>query len=144
MREPDIMKRNRKTETHSALSAVNIQVEGALDMEEIRRGDVRIADQVIAVIAGMTAQDVPGIAPMASGLYEGIAKRVSGKSASKGVEVTIQDGEALIELTVAVQYGTKIDAACRMLQEKVKEAVERLTGLAVREVNVRVEGIEAV
>jgi uncharacterized alkaline shock family protein YloU len=111
-------------------------------MEGWRRGEVKIADHVVAVIAGLAAQDVPGIVTKANGLYDEMSKRISGKNVAKGVQVLIDEGCTRIELRVAVHYGTIIHSVCRKLQEKVKELVEGFTGLEVREVNVRVESIE--
>ncbi len=111
-------------------------------MEDKKYGEVRVADHVVAVLAGIAAQEVPGIVTTASGLYEDLAKRMSGKSAAKGVHVTIADGETTIEMRVTVRYGTKIHHACRALQEKVKDVVESLTGLHVQQVHVRVDGVE--
>ncbi len=110
-------------------------------MEVTRLGEIRIADDVVAIIAGVAATEIEGIV-MAGGLYEGLAKRVSGKGAARGVFVSMEEDETSIEMRVFVKYGTKIAWACQNLQEKVKEVVEALTGLRVREVNVKVDGIE--
>lgn len=105
------------------------------------RGVIQIADQVVAVIAGIAANEVPGVSTMASGLYEDLTKKISRKTAARGVDVSIVEDETIIDLRITVRFGVRIDRACRMVQEKVKEEVEGLTGLIVREVNVRVEGI---
>ncbi|CEH28502.1 hypothetical protein AM501_21830 [Aneurinibacillus migulanus] len=105
-------------------------------------GVVRIADDVVAVIAGIAASETAGIAGMSGGITEGLARRVSGKNVQKGVSVEVGEFEAAIDLRVIVSYGSKIDEACRNLQQSVKEAVESMTGLRVVEVNVKVEGVE--
>ncbi|ERI10517.1 Asp23/Gls24 family envelope stress response protein [Aneurinibacillus aneurinilyticus] len=105
-------------------------------------GVVRIADDVVAVIAGIAASETEGIAGMSGGITEGLARRVSGKNVQKGVSVEVGEFEAAIDLRVIVSYGSKIDEACRNLQQSVKEAVESMTGLRVVEVNVKVEGVE--
>lgn len=110
-------------------------------MEATKLGEVRIADDVVAIIAGVAATEVDGIV-MAGGLYDGLAKRVSGKSAAKGVYVSVTEDTTVIEMRIFVKYGLKISRICQALQEKVKECVETLTGLQVREVNVRVDGID--
>lgn len=107
-------------------------------MEE-RRGEIRVADQVVAVIASVIAEEVPGIS-VKGGLYQDFAKRLSG--GAKGISVAITEGQIVIEMRVAVMYGVHIHQACFQLQEKVKEMVETLTGLTVEAVNVRVEGID--
>lgn len=109
-------------------------------MEEWNRGEVRVADGVVAVIAGVAAQEVDGIIMRTSSLYQDIAKRLTGgQQAGKGILVKLEDGEITLELRVGTRYGTKIDRACRELQKKVKEDVEFLTGIRVAAVDVRVE-----
>lgn len=105
-------------------------------------GAIRIADEVVAVIAGIAAADTPGIASMSGGITEGLANRLMGKNIRKGVKVEVGEEEASIQLKVIVEYGTKIDDVCRTLQHNVKDAVESMTGLRVVEVNVLVEGVE--
>ncbi|MGE5702702.1 MAG: Asp23/Gls24 family envelope stress response protein [Clostridia bacterium] len=111
-------------------------------MDHWRRGEVKIADHVVAVIAGMAAQDIPGIVTKANGLYDEMSKRLSGKNVARGVQVSIDEEGTTIELRVSVRYGTIIQSVCRHLQEQVKDLVEGFTGLEVRGVHVRVEGIE--
>lgn len=112
-------------------------------MSEVQeQGIIRIADDVVAIIAGLAAQDTEGIAGMSGGITEGFARRVSGKNVTKGVSVEVGTVEAAIDLKVIVKYGAKIHEVCRNLQEAVKEAVETMTGLHVVEVNVKVEGVE--
>ncbi len=78
---------------------------------------------------------------MSEGISEGLAKRLSGKNAQKGVSVEVGQVEAAIDLRVIVQYGVQIHEVCRQLQDNVKEAIENMTGLNVVEVNVKVEGV---
>lgn len=111
-------------------------------MEAGRRGAVRISDQVIAKIAGFTAQESSWIISMVGGLYEDFSKRLSGHRSTKGVQVKVVDQLVTIDLRINVAYGHKIDEVCRKLQEKIRDVVEQLTGLTVREVNIRVEGIK--
>lgn len=105
-------------------------------------GMVKIADDVVAVIAGIAAADTEGVVSMSGGIVEGLARRVSGKNVHKGVHVEVGELEAAIDLRVIVYYGVKIDEVCKKLQFQVKEAVESMTGLNVVEVNVKVEGVE--
>lgn len=105
------------------------------------RGEIRVADQVVAVIAGIAANGVAGVTTLASGLYEDLAKKISKKVVAKGVEVTINEDETIIEMRLRVRFGTRIDQVCRQVQERVKEDVETLTGLYVREVNVKVDSV---
>jgi uncharacterized alkaline shock family protein YloU len=109
--------------------------------EQEQSGVIRISDDVVSTIAGLAALETPGIAAMSGGISEGLAKRLSGKNAQKGVSVEVGQLEAAIDLRVIIQYGSKIQDVCRDLQENVREAVENMTGLRVVEVNVKVEGV---
>ncbi len=111
-------------------------------MEEQGNGNVRIADDVVAMIAGLAASEVEGIAGMSGGITEGLARRVSGKNVTRGVTVKMGTVEVTVDLRVILKYGVKIHEVCRQLQEKVKEDIENMTGLRVVEVNVRVDGVE--
>jgi uncharacterized alkaline shock family protein YloU len=110
--------------------------------EQGSEGTIRIADDVVAVIAGLAATKTDGIAGMSGGITEGWAKRVSGRNVTRGVSVEVGQVETAIDLRVIVHYGVKINEVSRTLQQNVKEAVETMTGLQVVEVNVKVEGVE--
>lgn len=109
--------------------------------EEIQSGIIRISDDVVATIAGLAALETPGIAAMSGGISEGLAKRLSGKNAQKGVSVEVGQLEAAIDLRIIVKYGIPIQEVCRQLQENVRETVTNMTGLHVVEVNIKVEGV---
>jgi uncharacterized alkaline shock family protein YloU len=112
-------------------------------MSEIEsRGSIKIADDVVATIAALAAADTKGVSGMSGGIAEGIARRVSGRNSQKGVSVEVGQIETAIGVRIIVQFGEKIDAVCRLLQQNVREAVESMTGLKVVEVNVKVEGVE--
>lgn len=111
-------------------------------VEEMQHGNIRISDDVVAVIAGIAATDTEGVYAMSGGITEGLANRLMGKNIRKGVKVEVGTMETAIDLRVIVAYGVKIDDVCRNLQYNVKEAVESMTGLTVVEVNVHVEGVE--
>jgi len=109
--------------------------------EELQQGLIRISDDVVATIAGLAALETPGIAAMSGGISEGLAKRLSGRNAQRGVSVEVGQVEAAIDLRIVVQYGIPIQEVGRRLQENVREAVQNMTGLSVVEVNVKVEGV---
>ena len=109
--------------------------------EDLQAGVVRISDDVVATIAGIAALETPGIAAMSGGISEGLAKRLSGKNAQKGVSVEVGQLEAAVDLRVIVHYGIPIQEVCRQLQLNVREAVENMTGLTIVEVNVKVDGV---
>lgn len=110
-------------------------------MAKEHEGQVRIADDVVAVIAGIAATETEGIAGMSGGIAEGLARRVGGKNVTRGVSVEVGELEAAIDLRVIVEYGSKIHEVSRALQFNVQDAVESMTGLKVVEVNVKVEGV---
>ena len=105
-------------------------------------GVIRIADDVVATIARIAAEETPGITSTVSGITEDITKRLTGKGPQKGVLVEVGQVEAIIDLRVEVQYGVKIQMVCMNLQQNVKERVESMTGLIVKEVNVKVESVK--
>ncbi|WP_308634508.1 Asp23/Gls24 family envelope stress response protein [Paenibacillus silvisoli] len=109
--------------------------------EELQTGIIRISDDVVATIAGLAALETPGIAAMSGGISEGLAKRLSGKNAQRGVSVEVGQLEAAIDLRIIVKYGIPIQEVCRQLQENVRETVSNMTGLHVVEVNIKVEGV---
>jgi uncharacterized alkaline shock family protein YloU len=112
-------------------------------VQEIRNGygTVKIADEVVRVIAGLAATEVPGVADMSGGLVGGIAERLGRKNLAKGVKVEVGEKEAAIDLYVVVDYGVRIPDVAAEIQRKVKQAVEGMTGLKVVEVNVHVQGV---
>ena len=105
-----------------------------------RHGDIRVADQVIAVIAGVAVEEVLDVSVRSGGLYQDLAKKING--GSKGISISMVEDRVTIDMRVSVRYGAPIHHVCQTLQEKVKETVESLTGLLVDAINVRVEAIE--
>jgi uncharacterized alkaline shock family protein YloU len=103
-------------------------------------GEIRVADNVVAVVAGVAVEDVSDVTIRSSGLYQEWAKKVNG--GTKGIDVSILDGRVTIDMRVSVRYGAPIHQVCKEVQEKVKDNVEDITGLAVEAINVRVEAIE--
>lgn len=112
-----------------------------IDKAAARKDKIRIADEVIATIAGIAASEVDGVISMSGGLADGIADMLGKKNLGKGVKVEAGEKEAVIELSVTVEYGCKIHMVAREIQSKVREAIENMTGLKVVEVNVSVLGI---
>lgn len=105
-------------------------------------GEVVIADEVVAVIAGLAAMEVDGVASMAGDATKELISKIGRKTLSKGVKVDILEGVVTIAITLNLKYGFNIMAVSAKVQEKVKAAVENMTGLTVADVNVRVAGIE--
>lgn len=104
-------------------------------------GAVRIADEVVSIIAGLAATEVDGIAGMSGGLVGGIAEMLGKKNFAKGVKVEVGEKEAAIDLYIIVKYGVRIPDVALSVQENVKQAIETMTGLSVVEVNIHVQGV---
>lgn len=112
--------------------------------EEIKTENegIQISNDVIAVIAGVAVSEVPGVAGMAGGFAGGISEVFSGKkNLAKGIKVDATETEAKIDVNIIVDYGTRIPDVAFEIQNRVKKAVESMTGLKVEEVNVHVQGV---
>lgn len=109
--------------------------------KEPEEGQVKIADQVVAVIAGIAATEVEGVS-MAGNITSELIAKLSRKKLSKGVKITISEGVVYAELTLSVAYGYSIPKTCELVQEKVSAAVENMTGLPVGSVDIRITGVE--
>ena len=104
--------------------------------------NIKIADDVIAVIAGVAVTEVPGVAEMSGGFAGGISEVLSGKkNLSKGIKVESGEKETKIDVNIIVEYGTRIPDVAFEIQNRVKKAVENMTGLKVVEVNVHIQGV---
>jgi uncharacterized alkaline shock family protein YloU len=104
-------------------------------------GSIRIADEVVSIIAGLAATEVEGIAAMSGGLVGGIAEILGKKNFAKGVKVEVGEREAAVDLYIIVNYGVRIPDVALTVQENVKRSIESMTGLSVVEVNVHVQGV---
>jgi len=110
--------------------------------EQNTMGTIRIADEVVGIIAGLAATEVPGVAGMSGGIGGGIAEMLGRKNLSKGVKVEVGEKEAAVDLHVIVEFGVPIPSVAANIQSNVKQAIEGMTGLNVVEVNVHVQGVE--
>lgn len=105
-------------------------------------GEVKIADEVVAVIAGLAAMDVEGVASMAGKATRELISKLGMKSLSKGVKVDVLEGIVTVSLALNLKYGYSIKDITEKVQERVKAAIENMTGLEVADVNIRVAGVE--
>ncbi|MEE1013060.1 MAG: Asp23/Gls24 family envelope stress response protein [Clostridia bacterium] len=104
-------------------------------------GNVNISDEVVSIIASLAASEVHGVASMGNSISGGFAELLGKKNLSKGVKLTVTEKEVSLDLSIIVEYGTKIPDVAWKLQEKVKSEVEAMTGLTVTAVNVSVDGV---
>ena len=105
-------------------------------------GEVKIADEVVAIIAGLAAMEVEGVASMAGNATRELISKLGMKSLSKGVKVDVLDGIVTVSLTLNVLYGYGVKDISVKVQEKVKSSIENMTGLEVADVNIRVAGVK--
>ena len=106
------------------------------------QSNVNISDEVIAVIAGLAATEIKGIASMSGNMGNSINEMLGKKDHTKGVKVEVGKEEAAVDLFVVLNYGLNIPDTCKAVQENVKKAIETMTGLRVVEVNVHVQGVK--
>lgn len=106
-----------------------------------KAGTVRIADDVVAMIAALAATEVDGVAAMAGNLTNELLCRVGVRGLSKGSRVEVSGKRVKVSLAITMEYGYNIPATCQRVQTKVKSAIENMTGLEVLDVNIRIAGI---
>ncbi len=124
-------------EENKILEEINEQEEVKTENEGIQ-----IANDVIAVIAGVAVSEVQGVAGMAGGFAGGITEVLSGrKNLAKGIKVEVTENKTKIDVNIIVEYGSRIPEIAFEIQNRVKKAVESMTGLKVEEVNVHVQGV---
>lgn len=118
----------------------NVEEQGEVTLES--NNNIKISDDVIAVIAGAAASEVPGVASMAGGFAGGISEVFSGKkNFAKGIKIEAGEKETRIDVNIIVEYGVRIPDVAFEIQNRVKKAVEGMTGLKVLDVNVHVQGV---
>ncbi|MGM0395591.1 MAG: Asp23/Gls24 family envelope stress response protein [Bacillota bacterium] len=110
-------------------------------MEYIENGSINISNEVIETIAGTAAMEVEGVTGMSSNLAGGISELLGKKNPGRGVKVEIKDKEVFIDMHLLLAYGAKLNEVGLRVQEETKKAVENMTDLHVKTVNVHVEGI---
>ena len=104
-------------------------------------GTVKIADDVVAMIAGLAASDVKGVAAMAGNIGNELKSRMGMKNLARGVRVEVNGMRVKAEVALIVEYGYNIPAISQRVQEKVKSTIENMTGLEVSDVDIRIAGV---
>ena len=105
-------------------------------------GEVQIADEVVAIIAGIAAMEVDGVSSMAGNATRELIGKLGMKTLSKGVKVDVLEVIVTVTLALNLKFGSNIKETTMAVQEKVKGAIENMTGLTVADVNIRVAGVE--
>ncbi|MFW6021915.1 MAG: Asp23/Gls24 family envelope stress response protein [Halanaerobiaceae bacterium] len=101
-------------------------------------GTIKIANEVVAIIASLAASEIEGVASMSGGVGSGIAEMLGHK---KGVKVETGEDECVVDLSVIVEYGISIPEVAESIQSNVKQAIESMTGLNAVEINIHVQGV---
>ncbi|MFP4020307.1 MAG: Asp23/Gls24 family envelope stress response protein [Halanaerobium sp.] len=112
-----------------------------VESEEVDEGSIKIADEVVGIITGLAATEIDGVAGMSGGLAGGLADMLGRKNLSKGVKVEVTDDTASVDVYVIINYGNSIPDVAWKIQDNVKQAIEGMTGLNVKAVNVHVQGV---
>ena len=106
------------------------------------KGEIKIADEVVAIIAALAATEVEGVAYMAGNITNELIGKLGMKNLSKGVKVDVLEGIVTVSLALNLKYNYSIVEVSARVQEKVKNAIENMTGLEVADVNIKVAGVE--
>lgn len=109
--------------------------------EKDKIGEVQIADDVVAIIAGLAATEVEGVDSMAGNITNELVAKLGMKNLSKGVKVELTEEHVSVDLSLNIKYGYSIPAVSEKVQEKVQNAIENMTGLTVLDVNIRIAGV---
>ncbi len=111
-------------------------------IKEDNLGEVHVADEVVAIIAGLAATEVEGVASMAGNITNELVSKLGMKNLSKGVKVEVAEKTVSVEVALNISYGYSIPEVSEKVQEKVKSAIETMTGLSVAIVNVRIATVD--
>jgi len=121
----------------------NEELEVKTEELALQGNNIKIADDVVAVIAGIAVSEVQGVSEMSGSFAGGISEVLSGKkNLAKGIKVEATEKTTKIDVNIIVEYGVRIPDIAFEIQNKVKKAVETMTGLTVAEVNVHVQGVK--
>ena len=104
-------------------------------------GSVQIADDVVAMIASLATTEIEGVSAMAGNITNELMSKVGMKKLTKGVKVDVLENNVTVDLAVTMEYGYNIPATCQKVQNKVKSAIENMTGLTCTDVNILIAGI---
>ena len=110
--------------------------------ENVNIGEVKVADEVVAIIAGLAATEVEGVDSLGGNITSEIVSKLGMKNLSKGVKVTVLEGVVTVELNLNIEYGKNILETSKKVQEKVKSSIENMTGLEVADVNIHIASVD--
>ncbi len=113
-----------------------------INIKSDESGEIKVADEVVAIIAGLAATEVDGVSSMAGNITNEIVSRLGMKSLSKGIQVEVEDNEVVVDVAINIAYGYSIPEVSTKVQEKVKSTIETMTGLSVATINVRIASVD--
>ncbi|MCI8993233.1 MAG: Asp23/Gls24 family envelope stress response protein [Eubacterium sp.] len=113
-----------------------------LKIKEDKLGEVRVADDVVAMIAGLAATEVDGVTSMYGNITNELVSKLGKKNLSRGIKIQLENNVVRVDIGINIAYGYEIPAVSEKVQEKVKSAIENMTGLEVSSVNVRIASVD--
>lgn len=105
-------------------------------------GEIQVAEEVVAIIAGLAATEVEGVASMGGNITKDLVSRLGTKNLSKGVRILMEEEKVTVYITLNIAYGYAIPQVSGKVQDKVKSAIENMTGLEVAGVNIRIADVD--
>ena len=114
----------------------------ALKIKEDKIGEIRVADDVVSIIAGLAATEVEGVATVAGNITNEIVAKTGIKNLSKGVKIDVMDGIVTVELNLTIKYGYSIPEVSGNVQDRVRTAIETMTGLEIGTINIRIANVD--
>lgn len=135
--ETEKLQENKDNSANIEASAKTTEM---LEREEVS-GDIKIADEVISIVAALAAQEVPGVISMSGGLADDVAKLMGKEKAAKGVRVVFDGKMVNVNVYLVVEYGYNIPELALAVQEHVKSSIEDMAGYEVQFVDVHIENV---
>ena len=112
-----------------------------INIKSDESGEIKVADEVVAIIAGLAATEVEGVSSMAGNITNELIGKLGVKNLSKGVKVLVTDRSVDVDLALNIEYGYSIMKVSEKVQDRVKSAIENMTGLEVAMVNIRIVNV---
>ena len=110
-------------------------------ISQTENGEIRVAEDVVSIIAGLAATEVEGVAAMSGNITHELVSKLGVKNLQKGIRLTIKDGKVTVDVSLVMAFGYSVPEVSQKVQEKVRFAVETMTGLEVVEVNIQIAGV---
>lgn len=113
-----------------------------IEIKSDETGEIKIADEVVAIVAGLAATETEGVSSMAGNITNEIVSKLGMKNLSKGITIEVVENEIKVEVAINIEYGYSIPEVSAKVQDRVKNAITNMTGLSVCEVNVRIASVD--